>query len=648
MKRIIGAASVTLVIAAVVVAARLVAPDLFAATPPNGSVSLAAPTVSWHHNFVAPNPVSCFSVAGIDPTCDRFKLTINPPPPGQEFVVTVRATAANAIDEAAPTDDIDLFVRDPNNQTIAVSGTPGGVEEIVLRNPPAGVYTVIVQPFLVFPTPTARYDGVAELALAPTDERSNAYHGARYTPEFVGVPESRPAGSSPLVAQLKTSFVYVGRRAAEPTVDVNARNVGFYSAATFDFPTPTAPARLARSVIFRSKDKGATWENVHEFRLAGGDAEVGSPNTLDPMIYIDRAAGNLDAAGRRMGRVFTVDLNLACGANAAFSDDEGDTWTVKPLFGCATPVNDHHTIVAAPPGPPGAPGLSTIGYPNLLYFWFNRVGDSSGNRSLDGGLTFQHAGTAFTGVDPNAGSLCGGLHGHLAADSKGRIFLPKGHCGLPWVARSEDGGSTWDQVKIASHTVMSDHEVSLAVDTADNIYAVWQGSFRLPYLSVSTDHGATWSTPIMIAPPGVHEVNFPAIVAGDPGRIAVLFPGSESQNFGDAETDDEARPWNIYVVMSVDALKAANSSEEPTFTWTVANPRNDPVHRGTCGPGRCDADDGGSMFDFLDIQVGPDGMFWGTASDTCVGACVTNPSAAKLRPGEGVAIRQTKGPTLFR
>ena len=60
------------------------------------------------------------------------------------------------------------------------------------------------------------------------------------------------------------------------------------------------------------------------------------------------------------------------------------------------------------------------------------------------------------------------------------------------------------------------------------------------------------------------------------------------------------------------------------------------------------------MFDFLDIQVSPvDGVFWGTASDTCVTDpdparnCVTNPRAQELRPGQGVAIRQLKGPSLF-
>jgi hypothetical protein len=646
MRKIFGAG---VTIGAVLFTCRLIAPHLFAATPPNGTISFESPTVTWTHTFTAANPVTCFSVAGVDPTCDRFKLTVIPPSRGKDYVVTVRVTAANATDEAPPTDDIDLFVRDPNNSTVAVSGTSGGVEEIVLRNPPAGIYTVVVQPFAVVPAGSS-YTGVAEIGLAPRDAASNTYHGARYTSEFVGVPESRPSRSSLLLTQLKTSFNYVGRAAAEPTVSLNANNTAFYAAATFDFPTATAPARLARTVVLRSRDKGVTWQAVKEFRLSADDTDVASPFTLDPMIYVDREAGQVDlATGRKLGRVFSVDLNLGCGANTVFSDDEGETWTVVAPFACSTPVNDHHTIVAAPPSPPAAPALTTTGgYPNLLYFWFNRVADTSGNRSNNGGLTFTPAGTAFTGEDPDAGSLCGGLTGHLAADSKGRIFLPKGHCGLPWVARSEDGGTTWDRTKITSHTPMEDHEVSLAVDTADNIYAVWQGSFRLPYLSVSTDHGRTWSVPIMIAPPGVHEVNFPTIIAGDPGRIAVLFPGSESEDFGDADTDDETRAWNMYVVMSIDALTAADPNGVPTFTWTMANPQRDPVHRGTCGPGRCDSDDGGSMFDFLDIQIGPDGMFWGTASDTCVGACVNDPRARKLRPGQGVAIRQTKGPSLFK
>lgn len=372
----------------------------------------------------------------------------------------------------------------------------------------------------------------------------------------------------------------------------------------------------------RSRDKGVTWEAVSpEFLLR--DTTTEPPLTLDPMLHVDPVTG----------RVFSVDLFVGC-SWAIFSDDEGVTWQRNPLA-CGQPVNDHHTILTAPP----PAGVTTVGYPNMLYYCFNRVADSSCGRSRDGGQTFEPAGIAFTGVDTVSGLFCGGLHGHLAADGAGRLFLPKGHCGLPWVAISEDGALTWTRVNVASHTPMAHHEVSLAVDTADNIYAVWTDrTFRLPFLSVSTDHGRTWSTPIMMAPPGIHEVNFPTIVAGDPGRIAILFPGTESQDRTDA-----TRPWNISLVMSTSALDA-----DPIFTSTTANDPRDPVHRGSCGPGRCDAEDGGSMLDFLDIQTSPaDGAFWGTASDTCVGECVANPQARKLRPGQGVAIRQLKGPSLF-
>jgi hypothetical protein len=603
--------------------------EIFAADPAGGTISSGSPAASWSGGpFALSNPASC-STAEV--TCDHYALTIDAP--HNDFVVTVRIAARNVAD------DLDLFVRDTTGATVATSATPSSIEEVTLVNPATGTYTVVVQPFLVSPLTGGVYDGTAGIAGAPKTENSNSYHGVRFTPDFAGVPNSTPAKSSPLVPELKVSFNYVGRQAAEPTIVINANNTAFYAASAFDFPTPGFPQRLARTVVMRSRDKGVTWQPVAGFALSA-ESLAEPPFTLDPMMHIDPDAGAVDpVTGRRRGRVFSVDLNAACGAQTVFSDDEGDTWSYSPVFGCGQPVNDHHTIATARPQPPGAPGLTTLGYPNLLYFCFNRVADSSCNRSSDGGLTSVPTAPAFLGSDPNAGAVCGGLTGHLAADSEGRIFLPKGHCGLPWVASSDDGGTSWTRVRIAGHTPMDDHEVSLAVDTADNIYAVWQdGTFRLPFLSVSRDHGQTWSTPIVFAPPGVHEVNFPTITAGDPGRIAVLFPGSES-----AEWDDPARPWNMYVVVSVNALDT-----DPIFTWTTANDPRDPVHRGSCGPGRCDAEDGGSMFDFLDIQVSPaDGMFWGTASDTCVGECITNPQAQKLRPGQGVAIRQVKGPSLF-
>ena len=593
-----------------------------AANPPGATISPDSPTASWSGStFLASNPLSC---GDAEATCDHFALTIVPPP--KDFVVTVR------IEPTRLGDDLDLHVRDANDDEIASSGTPGGVEEVVLTRPPAGAYTVVVQPFVV--VPGGSYTGFAAIGSAPPDQGSNSYFGPLVTATSTGVPTSTPA---PSTGPFQVSFSYVGRQAAEPTIGVNRDNIAFFAASTFDFPTSTAPARLAHTLVMRSKDKGASWQAVSPPLVSNlpdsEDDPTFPPFSLDPYVYVDAVGAN---PASRTGRVFSIDLDAACGANAIFSDDEGSTWTQVPLFACNEPANDHQTVVTAPP----PPGVATAGYPSMLYFCYNQVGDATCSRSNNGGLSFTPTTPAFPGVDPgSAGSLCGSLTGHLAADSQGRIFLPKGHCGLPWVAVSSDAGNTWTRVNITKATKMDDHEVTLAVDTADNVYAVWQdGTFRLPFLSVSRDHGMSWSAPRMIAPPGVHEVNFPTITAGDPGRIGVLFPGSESKDFS-----DPGRPWNLYVVVSVNAM-----DQNPVFTWTVANPKNDPVHRGDCGPGRCDAADGGSMFDFLDIVASPvDGILWGTASDTCTGDCVTNPGAQQLRPGEGVAIRQVKGPPLF-
>jgi hypothetical protein len=218
------------------------------------------------------------------------------------------------------------------------------------------------------------------------------------------------------------------------------------------------------------------------------------------------------------------------------------------------------------------------------------------------------------------------------SDSQGRVFLPKGHCGFPWVAISEDGADTWRRVEINDYIGSADTHTAVAADAADNLYAAWfDPRDRLPYLATSTDHGSTWSTPLMIAPPGVHEVNFPAIAAGDRGRIAITFPGTTSRN-----TADGRRPWSSYVVVSTNALDA-----DPLFVWTTANPAGDPIHRGDCGPGRC-----GGMFDFLDIVVSPaDGSVWASATDTCTGDCVSGTGAPSAM--DGVAIRQLRGPSLW-
>jgi len=126
-----------------------------AATPTGGTVSPLTPTARWTGGpFVASNPAGCVST--LDPSCDTFALTINPPASGNYTVDIVVSTAA------PNDDDYDVYVYSPSGAR-AGSSTNGGTppEKVTLDNPAAGTYTVQVQPWLV--TPGATYSAVATL-----------------------------------------------------------------------------------------------------------------------------------------------------------------------------------------------------------------------------------------------------------------------------------------------------------------------------------------------------------------------------------------------------------------------------------------------------------------------------------------------------
>ncbi|MFN2467537.1 MAG: sialidase family protein [Gaiellaceae bacterium] len=438
---------------------------------------------------------------------------------------------------------------------------------------------------------------------------TGAYHGTLAPPPTPPNPWVPPAGNAPTAyggPALTLLTTYIGREAAEPTIGVTSEGKAFMTAGTFDSPGGVA----ARTLIYRSINGNVSWHPT--------PGDFGLPDefneSLDPYVWVDP----------QTDRVYSGDLAVA-GIRFVHSDDDGMTWTPGSPVGADVPV-DHQTFITAEPVPPFTP----VGYPNLMYFCSNRVADAKCSRSLDGGLTFQTtAGEAFLGADPIAGGFCGGLHGHLVSNSAGRLFLPKGHCSDPWVAISADSGTTWTRVKIADHIPLPHHEVTLAVDEADNIYAVWQDSTpqkNLPYLSYSTDHGVTWSTPRMIAPPGVIDTNFPTITAGHEGRIAINVPGTTETGV--------SRAWNQYLIISTNALSA-----NPLFVWTTANdPATNPIRKGACGPGRC-----GGMFDFLDILTSPqNGQFWAAGSDTCAANCTS-----QKQVGDGFAVKQTGGPSLW-
>jgi hypothetical protein len=473
----------------------------------------------------------------------------------------------------------------------------------------------------------------------------SAYHALRVTALPKAVPSNRR--TSYTGPKLVLAQSYVGRKAAEPTLGVDKLGHVFTAASAFDAIPGNPPKNEPRTLVLASFDGGRTFRD-NSPNLAGIKTQNVS---TDPYIYVEPTTG----------RVFDLDLQGLNGAHMSFSDDGGKTWTESAL-GTAG-ANDHQTLVAGPfvEGGITAPVVDPK-FKKVLYYCTNAVGYGSCARSFDGGRTFTQAGqTGYEAVNPgylvgldadhNEG-ICGSLHGHAVTDQQGLLFIPRGYCQIPMIAVSTDEATTFTDVKVANIR-MNGQQASVVADKLGNLYYVFQDAeHNQPYLVISRDHGSHWGTPMMIAPPGVVETNFPTIDVGDPGKIAITFPGSTST----LGHKDLTRPWNSYVVMSTNALTA-----NPLFLSNTANPSNDPVARGDC-KNRC-----GRMYDFLDLVSAPadQGRVFATAVDTCTAYLSCN---SKRLPGnndsgdivqeetahdygtsadmQGVIIREVTGPAL--
>lgn len=127
------------------------------------------------------------------------------------------------------------------------------------------------------------------------------------------------------------------------------------------------------------------------------------------------------------------------------------------------------------------------------------------------------------------------------------------------VSRSTDMGMTWTPHVVFSapvFTPLNSIFPVLAVDPSNgNLFAAWSDAHTVS-ISMSTDHGDTWSPAVVVNTGDAVTAVFPAIAARN-GIVDLAFYGTNA-----ASKDDPTAVWNTYMAQSTDGV---------TFTQSVVS-----------------------------------------------------------------------------
>lgn len=199
----------------------------------------------------------------------------------------------------------------------------------------------------------------------------------------------------------------------------------------------------------------------------------------------------------------------------------------------------------------------------------------------------------------------------------------------------------------------------IAIDRSGNLYVVWaqapvdgstgavSGSSQI-YLAVSTNHGATWGTPVRVtaATPTLQTSLFPSVAAGDPGRVDVIWYGTPtlgscpSQPCGSSAITAH---WSVMMAQSLNAIVNGQPNSNPSFTTTKVSAVSN--HYGAiCTFGiSCTTGGDRGLLDFITVTVGLKGeanVVWADAVNQNSGGSGTSSALIGFS-------RQYAGPSLY-
>jgi hypothetical protein len=399
---------------------------------------------------------------------------------------------------------------------------------------------------------------------------------------LVGLVLSVPVDAKPRA--IGASIVKVSEKngGGEPSVAVGPEGNQYVS-----FPSDDGTS------FFRSFDGGSSWS-------AGAIAD---PSSGDTSLNVDSS-----------GAVYQGNLNGNLQGDVWKSFDAGASWPQRGIGADQMDATGQPFLVDRPWTDAYIPPGKTTDDAQV-YIEYHDFGPSQVwvNTSTDGGKTFgTPVDVVASSPEAQAATFCNSIPGGVkvvqSGPHAGRVYAAWLAADLPtsaatgcnltqldtfhsvWIAWSDDGGATW-----TSHPVFDGgfgHDASalfadLTLDDQGNPYMAFgdnlKGEWDM-YVSASFDGGTTWNgksdgtgAPYQVnADTGTHF--FPAIAAGDPGKVDVAWIGTSTKiatlPYGKpAPGGGDGASWFLYAAQSLNLATG-------TPTWTVSKLTADPIHVG--------------------------------------------------------------------
>ncbi|MDQ3940092.1 MAG: Ig-like domain-containing protein [Actinomycetota bacterium] len=534
MKRI--SITLTTMMTAILIVVPLTMPSSLAATPSAGTLTPATPTVTWTGPYSGPEANKN----------DLFNLKIDVP---ADYWQTRGGGLDISIHWDNPANDFNLFLHRVGQHDNSLESSQeflgtGTSEELFFPTPEPGDYVVRVY-YLGVSTPRA--DGSAYTGAASITAKSDVVFDDSDPVTFAPatVVSAHFLGSEP---QLSMERLLPG---SDPDrVDPDRLFV--------DWPLTS---RQQIGQIVRSTDGGDSFRLLFDPGCAARSrptCQTGGGGDTD--VAVSPFDGDL---------FFSDQQGILAHEALASSVDHGDTFPSTRQHTITNPavLMDRQWLTTSYPGPDA---LTADGR-KIEAFLTTRV--------LEIGMYVQGIDETGAPIPQSAPQLpSGGINGGplrvaVSGEAKGWLFQP--YKDGDFKIATVHGSDYRDPLKWKLTTVSPDNPVLfpwIDIDDAGNLYAAWVAKdpsdgreYAVFYSSspiadprnnpATGRPGSYWTPQARVSPPSIGSAVFPAITAGDPGRVAITYMGSQDyRGLSDYAPLPFTARWHSYGAVITNAL----------------------------------------------------------------------------------------------